>query len=366
MDLSILQQGEATKMQYAFCFIVVNIIFFICFMQQNSKKTAFYSWILMLFFCIYAYWDTDYFTFKQSFYISLKDFRDPLYYYLSFISFNSYSIFRLLIWGTALFLVVRTIKRLFLPQNLAAFIFSVFFLLTFSYARVSLGMAMYFYGASLLFNPSLKYKHRDKFLGLLFVLGSILGHRSMALIILMTPFCYIKMSKLKVVLFIAVTIIAALSFKVVILSIAAGSFGGNLGAVGEAAAKYSSMGSEISYNWKFTLIRNLRYYSIYILAFFTVWKIYFAKTRLQIDNWVKNFMTLCMYIFAIAYCFMSTGMFGADIIGYRYLYMMGIPLCIILCYLVHKGFCSKIAMYLMFIPAILYAEGFIFGKILSF
>lgn len=364
MDMITLQQGEATQIQYVFCFIVVNMIFLICFLKENSKRSAALSWILMLFFCVYAYWDTDYFTLRQGFYGSLEDFRDPFYYYISLISFNSYSIFRLYIWGVALYLFVKTIKRLSLPQNLSALIFSVFFLLTFSYARVSLGMAMYFYGASLLFKPAIKGKKDDILIGTLFVLGSILGHRSLILLILMTPFCFVKMTKFRISIIFIATIIIGISFKLILSSILVNGFG--RGAIGDAALHYANMEAELTYNWKFTLIRNLRFYSIYVLSIYVIWKTYFSKYRTCIDEYVRKMVKLSIYLLAVAYCFMSTGMLGAEIIGYRYLYMQGIPLCIILTYLVKNKMCGKLTMYLLLFAALIYAEGFIFGKILSF
>ena len=128
IDIETLQQLEATKGQYIFNFILMNLIFLLSYINRNKRRNIAITWLLALVFVVFAYWDTDYFTFRPIFYSpELATFRDPLYYYLSLISVNSYTVFRLIIWGLGLYFFKKTVDRLNISRNIAIYIFVVFF-----------------------------------------------------------------------------------------------------------------------------------------------------------------------------------------------------------------------------------------------
>lgn len=368
MDLELLLQHEATQNQYIFNFVLMNIIFLFSYLFRKNKRVVPLVWVLIAVFLLFAYWGADYFSFRETFYTSLKGFRDPLYYYISLISFNSYTIFRFIIWGSALFLFYKTLKRLKLSLNYSAFIFCVFFLLTFSYARVSLGMAMYFYGVSRLLVVNHKNRIMDLIVGMLFIIGSYWGHRSMLVPILMTPILFVELNKKTVYLFIAIGVVFSGLATVLLSGFASEEIvmDSQLSGFGEAATKYASNEAVLEYNWKFMLTNNLRNYSFIILMVYFVWRTVFSKRSIQIDPSIKRLLSLCCCILIVALSFMSIPGAGSSIIGYRYLYMLGIPLCLILSYMTTNGLCKFRTMFLLLLPALLYSEGFILGKILSF
>lgn len=369
IDSELLLQQEATQNQYIFNFVLMNIIFLFSYLYRKNKNVVSLVWVLVVVFLLFAYWDTDYFSFREIFYTSLnKDFRDPMYYYLSFISLNSYTVFRFLIWGVALLLFYKTVKRFNLPLNYSAFIFCVFFLLTFSYARVSLGMAMYFYGVSRLLVSSHKNKVTDLFVGMLFIICSYWGHRSMLVPILMTPILFVELNKKTVYLFILIGVFFSSLAPVILSGFASEeiTMDSQLSGFEEAATQYAGNEAVVEYNWKFTLMKNLRNYSFIILMVYFVWKVVFSKLSMQIDPSIKKLLSLCCCILIVALSFMSIPGAGSSIIGYRYLYMLGVPLCLMLSYMVANGLCKFRTMYLLLLPALLYSEGFLFGKILSF
>lgn len=368
LDIELLMQEEATLNQYIISFVLMNVVFFIAYLNKDKGYRVMFTWFMILIFCLYAFWDTDYFTFRYIFHTELKGFRDPLYYYLGEVSFGSYTIFRLLIWGTALYLFKKTIDRFKISPNIAAYIFAIFFLLTFSYARASLGMAMYFYGLSYL----IKLPQRDRFWsivwGVLFICCSYYGHRSLMALILLTPLAFIKLNKKS---FITIAIIGALASGLaatLLADIISGTImlSDDFGAAGEAAEKYANIDVEIEYNWKYTLMRNLRFYSFYAAIAYIVWKIVFSNESTQISDSIKRLATICLGILIFAISFMVLPSWGAEAIGYRYLYMLGIPVCIIMSYIASNKLCKPRTVSLLLLLAFLYSEGFIFGKILSF
>lgn len=346
----------------------MNFIFVVAYWNRKKRIPIRFTWFLILLFCLYAFWDTDYFSFRYMFYSSLEDFRDPLYYYLSKISFGSYTIFRFLIWGAGLLLVIKTVKRFGISPNIAAYVFTIFFMLTFSYARVSLGMAMFFYGLSYIIIPNKCFRVRGYIWGLIFIGCSFFGHRSLAALIALTPLAFIKLEKKIFILLTIGGIMASSLVAALLSSLMSGtiSLGDSLGAVGEAAEQYAAKDTIMEYNWKFTLMRNLRNISIILAYAYIVWKVLYSKQSSVVSCPIKKLTTLCYGILIFSVSFLIIPGMGADIIGYRYLYMLGIPLCIIISYFATKGFCKPRTIILLLLMAFLYAEGFIFGKILSF
>lgn len=367
IDLTLLNQEEATWGQYLINLILMNIIFLMAYLNRKKSYPVQATWIATLIFCLVAYWDTDYFSFRQIFFTELKDFRDPLYTYLGAISFNSYTIFRLIIWGSALYLFKKTIDRFEISRNIAIYIFTIFFLLTFSYARVSLGMAMYFYGLSFIIKPNQYNRFWSIAFGLIFIGCSYFGHRSLMAPILLTPLAFIKLNKKVFIAIVIIGLVASNLASNLISELIAGTMqlSNNFGGAGEAAEHYANIEVEMEYNWKFTLMRYLRFSSFYITMAYITWKIAFSADSKLISNNIKRLATISLGILIFAVSFMLLPTWGAEIIGYRYLYMLGIPVCIILSYFGTNKISKPRTIFILLILALMYSEGFILGKVLS-
>ena len=256
IDLNLLKQVEATQHQYIFNFVLMNVIFLLGFLFRKNRQTFFFTWLLILIFCLFAYWDTDYFTFRGIFYTSLADFRDPFYYYLGLISFNSYTVFRFYIWGLALLLLFKTSQHLKINRNTLAFVFPIFFLLLFSYARASLGMAMYFYGLSFLLVPKKNKTIISYIWGILFICFSYFGHRSMLLPIALTPLIFFNFNKYVISVLLVIGFIIGRSAETLLsmaslegLPIESSVFK----AASEGFEAYAAKDTVVEYNWKYTL-----------------------------------------------------------------------------------------------------------------
>lgn len=347
----------------------MNVIFVFSYLCKNNRKTFVFSWLLMLLFCLFAYWDTDYFSFRVGFYTSLSDFRDPLYYYLSKISFNSYTIFRFYIWGGALLLLVKTVQRLHINRNMCAFVFSIFFLLIFSYARVSLGMAMYFYGLSFLLVPNKNRTIASYIWGVIFVGCSYFGHRSMLLPILFTPLIFLKFNKYTIAILLAIGFVIGRSAGTMLSNIASGGMAmgpQELTGATEALEAYAMKDAVVVYNWKYTLTQNLKNIGLIIAYVYLIWKCFVSRSREYIVDWCRRLLNVCTGIFVVAISLLLVDGLGAGIIGYRFLYMIGIPMVIIISYLYCNKLCKQRTIYMILLSMFLFSEGFIFGKILSF
>lgn len=366
IDITTLLQKEATQNQYIFNFVWMNLVFIVAYFNRNRKTPLFFTWLLILIFVLYAFWDTDYFSFRYIFHTSLEGFRDPFYYYISLISFNSYTIFRLLIWGTALLLFVKSTKQLNIPTNITAFIFAVFYLLSFSVGRISLGICSYFLGLTLLVNPG-RNKMLQTISGILLIAASYWGHRAMMVPIVLTPLILIKPQKWQIVAFMVIGIVVGRFASSFLTGLIAGDIAINSGtAAEEALLDYATNENELVMNWKFALTSKLRWYSIYLLIGYSAWMCFFSRKRMQIAPYIKRITIHSFGIFILAANLLIFDTIGANEIGERLLLILCVPMILVLSYLRKTNICSpKMLIFLLF-PAFLYAEGFIFGKILSF
>ena len=93
----------------------------------------------------------------------------------------SYTFFRLIIWGSALTLLFISYKRVGINPDMTLYYFGVLFMIRFSYARVSLAMAIILLGLTFVYKPIMKLKVISYLLGLTIIGCSIFFHRSSAI-----------------------------------------------------------------------------------------------------------------------------------------------------------------------------------------
>lgn len=181
--------------------VILGIIFLLLkpvYFERKRISNLNYSIALffIVLFSLFSFWGADWFNY-QSIFDELKrkeTFRghmEDIYVFSIRYIFHYYYEFRLVVWGIALFLFHLTIKRLNLNIQLSWFIFGVIFLPVFSYARVSLAMAVMIYGATLLYDSSIN-KSRSFCLGVLLILFSAFLHKSalLGILILIVSYFY--------------------------------------------------------------------------------------------------------------------------------------------------------------------------------
>lgn len=147
---------------------------------QISSARRCVSMFLILIFCLYSFWGKDWFGYL-SYYQEIKrggtvSSLEDVYNWIGRLC-PSYAIFRLIIWGSALLFFFKTIKRLTLDWDTVLFFFCSIYLIWFSYARVSLAMAVIFYGYSLMYSSRKRFSLKYIF-GILLILASFYLHKS--------------------------------------------------------------------------------------------------------------------------------------------------------------------------------------------
>lgn len=119
---------------------------------------------------------------------------------------NNYLAFRLLLWGGGVFLMTQSFKNFGIDPYRSLFYLFASYVTYYSYTRAGVAMTVFFYGFSLFF-----YKERKNIfltlIGVTLILLSFFFHRSMVLLILITPLCLLPFYKKFVPLYLFAVII---------------------------------------------------------------------------------------------------------------------------------------------------------------
>ncbi len=169
--------------------VAVNIvlIFLLYYLTKpalaNEELTVFKRRMVLIIsfaFCIFSFWGADWFHYNILF-DEVKSgsmyshFEDVYIWLIERVS--GYYIFRIIIWGAALFFYYRTLKLLDINIDLALFFFCSIYLIWFSYARVSLSISLMFYGVTLVL-ISRNFSLVKLLLGFFFIIVSFFFHKS--------------------------------------------------------------------------------------------------------------------------------------------------------------------------------------------
>lgn len=314
--------------------ILSNIIVFFILYRLSRRNTEYNKRRInklvicgILLFSVFAYWGTDYFHYLD-FYIRYRKYDsntniEDLYLYIVDFA-SSYSIFRLIVWGAALCCFVHTAKRLELNLAVVLYLFTIFFLLKFSYARVSLGMAVLFLGFSYWVKPG-KFRSISIVIGALLIVLSGFCHKSMILAIVLAPIALVRLKKWHIYVLLAlfpvfVFLVNNYLFDYIIHSgmisddsvqfYALQSYSSQ-----DAVVEERGLGGIISY-----LLLSI---SVYMAIFFLIRNVIFRGAKIgRSYSCFMNYAILILYA-SSTFAFMP---FGSDVFYYRFMYMMYIPL----------------------------------------
>lgn len=164
---------------------------------SDSTMLAYLFGILL--YCVVDRTDGDYFHLKEELsYLAIHPENysgiEPFYRFIGIHTIFSYSLFRTIIWGSALIIYYNCIKLCRTLNFKSFWIFVMIALPYFSYPRVSLAICAYLLGFILVFNC------RKTLIGLIFILLSYWLHKSIFILVLLTPICFIRMTGIRIIL----------------------------------------------------------------------------------------------------------------------------------------------------------------------
>lgn len=198
----------------ALCIFVLYNAYFSPYMVTKSKR--FFSLSLFFIFCVYAMYDADYFHYSEALNHSdwsLLHFED-VYYPIMTFCIGNYTLFRIIIWGCALFFVYKSITYFHLPIDLTLLCFIIICASKFAYGRISLAQSICILGLSVIFasNPTRKI---HILLGIAIIYLSTFFHTSMlyGICMLIVSFIFRDMGKKHIVILLCLYPVAILYFQ---------------------------------------------------------------------------------------------------------------------------------------------------------
>lgn len=131
-------------------------------------------------FFLFPFFGGDYFHYMEIF-DKLKDgytgHMETIYLYIAQFT-GYYTVWRIIVWGSCLFLILNTFQRLDVKYDYCLFFCITLYMLWLSYARVSLAMALVFWGLSYLVKPIHHHRLFSFFLGIVAIGCSYFFHKS--------------------------------------------------------------------------------------------------------------------------------------------------------------------------------------------
>lgn len=198
---------KATITEIIFDFVLYIYMLFLSYKGVTLNKSIQRSYYIIvcsiLLFCLFAFNGGDYFHYMEQ-YPNLKrgdaSGTEPIYIWIAQNVGTTYFLFRLVIWGSALFALLSTYKLIGIRKNVCIYCFIAISLLSFSYARVSLSMALMFCGFTILSVPHKKHKYISAILGFILILSSYFFHKSalFGIAVIITTLMIGKISRTKI------------------------------------------------------------------------------------------------------------------------------------------------------------------------
>lgn len=161
--------------------------------KVSLNKVAFCTFLSLLFF-IFPFYGGDYYHYYE-YYEEIIKYPDrdgsvePVYNFIAQNTFNLYHLFRLIVWGTALFIILKICQLSHSDKGCFLLILNCGYITLLAYARVTLAMAVLFYGlivlirdsnnfCNIIFGISLMavsyFFHKSALFGIAMVLASII------------------------------------------------------------------------------------------------------------------------------------------------------------------------------------------------
>ncbi len=140
----------------------------------------------MFVFVLFSFWGQDWFHYLEAYpelYQGNPGHMEDVYVWIAQHLSIGYFSFRFAVWGTGLILLLLTIERLPLKEDLIILFFGAIWIIWFSYARVSLGLALGFYGLAVFYHPY-RIKSLSKILAIAAIAVSFFFHKSAFVLII--------------------------------------------------------------------------------------------------------------------------------------------------------------------------------------
>ena len=268
----------------------------------------------------------------------LEAFYQRLIYYID----GDYFLFRLIVWGSSLALIISAARKLGASVYRTLFVVLAGFIITYSYARATLAMSVFSMGVVIIcMAVENKRKYMPIIIGSILIACSTFFHRSMypmlaiALLWMLLPYKR-RLSKYSLWLFPVVVFIFSIVLKAAFedMLVIANAVEDETGTLDKVEI-YSEQESVDSNAMGFVRL-TLQYLIFYLPMLFISNSLRSDKVLQNIDNKMIWLYQMTFIIFAFATSFLLLDI-DSSVLFYRYLYMAFIPLSILIAYMKDVG-----------------------------
>lgn len=260
---------------------------------------------------------------------------------IKYLTFGNYLLWRLIIWGTSYWLIWLSLKRIHLNNLLTWTCVMAVCLIQMCISRVTLGIAIMFYGFICILQPKIKTWSVIK--GLLLMALSLVFHKSMFIYFITSLFALIHYRKNFLTIIICVIpILIKIFTNILVLYVM--SDGLSHSAEGYLSDKTSEKGigaNFYGYSFYFILV-------LIFCLFFVFQKKFISYKSSFVDNlWQNNYDIF--YIYIVVWGALTANQIGNNDISYRILWGVYIPSSILISYMIKHNFKTSLNIILILV-----------------
>lgn len=296
----------------------------------DARLNFWFFLIVVTLFCTFSFSTGDFFNYEKGFRMIVRTGRsghfEGVYVWLVNHITHTYLVWRLIIWGSTTYVTLIAFRRLSIPAVPAYAAITVFFLSTLYVMRGNLGVAIMFYGLTLLFVPFHGKKHLSYVLGVLLIGVSYFFHKSMILSLVLLLVALIDIDRRKIRWSIYLFPVA-----VVVMRYLLQYMGDNgLESMDERISSYSRSYANAQ---QFVANTNglIAYFFTYGAAFYTIYYAYKVKLVEQLPRHIRFF-----YNYWYIWVYMAAACYFQEIGGWyfsRFMYMSTLPWAVFMAYI---------------------------------
>ena len=344
---------DATSFQVLFNILIFILLYYSSVWNKIRNNNIINTFVIFLIitFCTYTYWSGDYFHYydiyvffqKNHIVFHLEDIYEDILLFSS-----TYETFRLCIWGSGILIILFSAKLLHVKQSQILYLFIIFYLLKYSYARAAFAITILSFGYILL----LKYLTNKRniillLLSVFILIFSTQFHDSIVMALAVVPLSFIPLNKHRIILLMVfypllVYIVNTFFFPFILNNI-----------VDEEDVYVSAIENTTTIlahgkNVGTLVVNTLTVLPIYLSMAYLIHKVYFLKIEIsKTTHYLLNFSFLLIYTSAL-FAFLPN---NQDIYYFRILFMSYVPLIFVLSRYISSIGVSKYLNYIFYLAA---------------
>lgn len=288
---------------------------------ERRKNNLF--WFIFLLLCLYCLYSGDWLHYREKleFYEIYGDsgLEEIYNVFLSYIG-NNYLLFRLVVWGIAIIFLKLLFERISVNYYRLLGFYAIWGMLFFAYARVSLGLSLFFYGYSFLVKP-VNRRCIGYIWGITCLILGVFCHKSLLLLILLLPFTFIPLSKKKFLIYFVCSCGLVLLINYFLQRI-------DFLLLGLDGVEYISSEAYVRTFGKILVDYSVRT-PLFLLFLYLLYKLLWGNKLCYISVSVQHYVNYSILIVLLSFVFYSINIEN-QVLYYRTLYMVFIPLSIVM------------------------------------